>query len=247
MGSTVCPPSTFRDNVKTNLARGLEEVGPRPDRGEPLHIACAGPSLRDTVEQLRGQKTIWALNAAHDYLISQGIVPTHGIAQAPEHQILDTFKSVRPDVVYAFASCTHPDLVDRALSSGARVALWNAAAPDEWELDYGDRAQVGFVYGGGTIGLRVLDMAHMVGFRDLHIHGFDASLSMDLRIGPDKPIYEDRRKDIRLFELRGKFFPSLPAHARQVEEIQSVLRPLAGLRITWYGDGLMQWAMKGAA
>lgn len=247
MGSTVCPPSTFRDNVRINLARGLEEVVPRPDRGEPLHIACAGPSLRDTAELLRGQKNVWALNGAHDYLISQGIIPSHGVAQAPEHQILNTFQEMRKDVIYAFASCTHPDLVDRALEVGARVAFWNAAAPDEWGVDFGDRDQVGFVHGGGTIGLRALDMAHMVGFRELHIHGFDASLSVDLRIGPDLPIYEDRRKDIRLFDMRGKFFPALPAHARQVEDIHGVLKPLEGLRVTWYGDGLMQWAMRGAA
>lgn len=236
--NTVCAPSVFKRNVEINLGRGLEELG----RPRPLYIACAGPSLRDTAEELRGRKNLWALNGAHDYLISRGIIPSHGVAQAPEHQILDTFKAMRPDVTYLLASCTHPELVDRAVGCGARVILWNSAQPDEWGIEYGDRDPTTFVHGTGTIGLRVFDLAYLLGYREVHVYGLDACLSPDLRIGPDKQIYEDRLGDVRVFEWRGKFFPALPSHARQVEDVQSVLKPLTGLKVKFYGDGLMQWA-----
>lgn len=241
--STVCAPSVFAENVAVNLKRGLEELG--QPRG-PLYVACAGPSLRDTAEQLRGKKPIWALNAAHDYLISRGIIPAYGVAQAPEHQILDTFKMMRPDVTYLFASCTHPDLVDRAVACGARVVLWHCAQPEEWAIDYGTRDFGTFIHGTGTIGMRTLDLAHMVGFRDLHVHGFDACCSPDMRIGPEQTIYADREKDVRVFEgADGKFYPALPSHARQVEDIDSVIKHLPGLKLTFYGEGLMQARMKG--
>lgn len=241
LGGVACPPSTFRENVALNLERELEEVRYRELRNEPLYIACAGPSLRETADELRGKKHVWALNGAHDYLIQRGIVPSHGIAQAPEHQILWTFKNIRPDIVYAFASCTHPDLIARAIAEGAKVVLWHAHVPNEWGVEYGDRD---LVFGGATIGLRSLDLAYMVGFREVHLLGFDCCLSPDLRIGPDLPIYEDRRKDIVLYESFGRFFAALPSHARQVEDYHLTVGPLKDLYLTFYGDGLMQWTQR---
>lgn len=223
------------------MARGLEEVFPREPRSDPLYIACAGPSLRETAEETRGQKYVWALNGAHDYLVSRGLVPSHGVAQAPEDGVLDYFRKGGAGVTYLFASCTNPQLVDRVIRQGGRVVLWHCQCPEEWGVDYGGRD---CVFGGGTVGLRALDLAWLVGFREVHVLGFDACLSDDDRIGPDLKIYEDRRADVRPFLLAGRVFRALPAHARQVEDYAVTVRPLTGLHITHYGDGLMQWAAR---
>lgn len=244
-GGVLCPPETFRANVKTNLARGLPEIAFREPREDHLYIACAGPSLRDTAEELRGKAHIWALNGAHDYLISRGIVPSAGVAQAPEDGVLNYFQKVQPGTVYAFASITNPALVDRVLAAGGQVGFWHCHCPAEWGVDYGETPNGNLICGGGTIGLRALDLAYACGYREVHVLGFDACCSPDLRIGPDLVIYEDRVKDIRPYWINGRMFPALPSHARQVEDLHITLKPLTGLNITWYGDGLMQWAARG--
>lgn len=216
-----------------------------------LHIACAGPSLRDTVGALKGAKNIWALNSAHDWLVSQGVIPSAGVAQAPEVGVLDYFQKVQPGAVYAFASCTNPTLVDRVLSERGTVAFWHCHCPPEWGVDYGDRANGNLICGGGTVGLRAIDLAYTCGYRDVHVHGMDACISDDERIGPVAGIPganehgPDRRKDIREYHINGRTFRALPSHARQVEDYVITVRPLAGLNLTFYGDGLMQWAIRG--
>lgn len=243
LGGVACPPATFRGNVAKNLARGLPEIIPQAPRPEPLYIACAGPSLRDTAEELRGiSYPIWALNGAHDYLVGRrAIYPSHGVAQAPEAGVLDSFKALRPGIGYLMASCTHPDLIDRLLA-GRVVTLWHCKCPTEWGVDYGDRPQV---CGGGTVGLRALDLAWLLGYRDVHCFGFDACQSADGRIGPDLPMYEDRKADVRDFTIHGRTFQALPSHARQVEDYAATVLPLTDLNLTFYGDGLMQWAIRG--
>lgn len=242
MGGVFCPPETFKDNVKRHLTLGLEEVLPQPARSEPLYIACAGPSLRDTAHELEGKKYVWALNAAHDYLLKRGITPSHGVTMAPEDGILGCFQTPSPSTTYLVASQANPEVLDRLRARGNRVMLWHAHCPPEWGVDFGDRDYL--TYGGGTVGLRSLDLAWMCGFRELHLLGFDACVSDDGRIGPETPLYPSKRALLRTFTVGGRGFRSLPAYARQVEDFGVTIRPLTGLKITFYGDGLMQWAVK---
>lgn len=246
MGGVASPPATFRENVKINLARGLREVFPVEPREDALYICCAGPSLRETAHETEGKKYVWALNGAHDYLIGRGLVPSHGVAQAPEVGILDNFKKAGAGVTYLFASCTNPELVDRTIAQGGRVILWHSHCPEEWGVDYSSSDTTHYMtMGGGTVGLRAIDLAYMVGFREVHCLGFDACISDDGRIGPDLLLYEDRKQDVRIFLHNGRAFRALPSYARQVEDYGITVRPLTGLNLTFYGDGLMQWAVKG--
>ena len=239
LGGVACPPETFRNYVERNLARGLPEIALTKAHDQTLYIACSGPSLRDTHKELLGKPNVWALNSAHDYLIKNDIVPSHGVAQAPEHQVLDYFRKAGPGTEYLFASCTHPDLIDHVLSRNGKVTLWHSDCPEEWGVDFKGRNTI---FGGGTIGLRSLDLAWVLGYRDVHVLGLDACISDDDRIGPETPLYADRRKDILTFISNGRAFRALPGYARQVEDFGRTIRPLTGMAVTLYGDGLMQWA-----
>jgi hypothetical protein len=77
------------------------------------------------------------------------------------------------------------------------------------------------------------------------VFGLDACISEDGRIGADVPMYEDRKKDLCDFTINGRTFLALGSHARQVEDFGRTIRPLTGLAVTLYGDGLMQWAQRG--
>ncbi len=233
------PPAVFRRYIEQNLARGLGQIKIEHPKSEPLYIVCSGPSLIDTYKELidcGGE--IWALNAAFDWLKEQGVCPDYGICIAAENEILNYFQSMDGGDKFLFAAQTHPGLFDRAANCGARVTIWHPAHPPEWNLPAGEP----LIYGGGTIGTRVFDLAYVLGFRDVHVLGMDACLSNDGRIAVATPMYEDRKKDLRTFISAGRAFVALPSHAHQVEDFGACLRPLTGMEVTLYGDGMLQWS-----
>lgn len=238
------PPSVFRRYITINMERGLEEIVQGEPKEGPLYIVCSGPSLRDTWQELldengkpRGE--IWALNAAFDWLCEKGIRPNYGVCLAPENPILNYFQRIDIGDRFLFATTTHPALVDRALDRGAEVTLWQSAQPTDWNLP---SLPGPLVFGGGTVGTRALDMAYILGWRDLHVLGMDACLSVDGRLSVDTQIADADRKRLQTFLYNGRAFVALPSYARQVEDFASIIRPLKDAAITLYGDGLLQWS-----
>ena len=240
--NTAEPPSVFRRYLSINQERGLGQIVRSEAKDAPLYIVCSGPSLIDTWHELTPkQGEIWALNAAFDFLCKNGIRPDYGVCIAAEAPILNYFQKIEIGDKFLFASQVHPGLVDRAIGAGGKVTFWNPAHPAEWDMP-GPKETL--IYGGGTIGLRVFDLAWVLGFRDVHVLGLDACNSPDGRIAVETPMYESRKKDLRTFSVNGRSFVALPSHAKQVEDFGAVVRPLQGMSITMYGDGLMQWAQQ---
>lgn len=234
------PPSTFRRYTEYNLRRGLDEIVHGVVKNDPLYIVCSGPSLSETWSELaRHGGEIWALNAAFDWLCKRGVRPDYGVCLAPENPIVNYFREMRAGDKFLFASQTHPELIDRALERGASVTLWHTKHPDEWMMP---ERKGPHIFGGGTVGSRSFELAYVLGYRDVHVLGMDACLSQDGRIAVDTPMYEDRRKDLRTFIVNGRPFVAMPSHARQVEDFASVVRPLTGMTITFYGDGMLKWS-----
>lgn len=232
------PPTTFRRYTDVNLKRGLAEIDLRPAHSRKLYLVCAGPSLVDTyTELLNGDGEIWALNAAYDWLKTKGIRPDYGICLAAENQILNYFRDTDANDKFLFASQTHPELMDRVIGKGGEVTLWHTEHPWEMPTPKGRR-----IYGGGTVGSRSFELAYVLGHRDVHVLGMDACISNDGRIAVDIPMYEDRRADLQPWLIGGRVFIALPSHARQVEDFAQILRPLTGMDVTLYGDGMLQWS-----
>lgn len=237
-----CEPAVFRRYTLANLERGLEHIAVGPVKDRPLYIVCSGPSLRETWRELEHRPgEIWALNAAFDWLCQKGIRPDYGACIACEDAILDYFQEVQAQDKFLFASQTHPVLVDRVLNKGAKVQFWSVACPSDWHQM--PKLQEPLIYGGGTIGTRAIDLAWVMGFREIHLLGMDACLSQDGRIAVDTPMYDTDRHRLQTFTTNGRAFVAMPSHARQVEDFASIINPLTGLSITVYGDGMLQWSL----
>lgn len=237
-------PSVFRRNIDLNMERGLEEVVVGEPKKGSLYIVCSGPSLRETWPELLNEDgtrkgEIWGLNAAFDWLCDKGIRPDYGVCLAPEEPVLRYFQSIAPEDKFLFATTTNPGLMDRALDRAAKVTLWHSAQPDDWGLPVFNSP---LVFGGGTVGTRALDLAWTLGWRDVHVLGMDASLSVDGRIAVETPIADCDRAKLNTFLCNGRAFVAMPSHARQVEDFASITRPLLDMAITLYGDGLLQWS-----
>lgn len=234
-------PATFRRYLDINVARGLEEVDiPGKATSTPLYIVCSGPSLRDTWHELENSPgEIWALNSAFDWLREKGIKIDRGICIGPENEILNYFQTAGQRDKFLFGYHTHPELVDRALDRGGEVTFWHLASPEEWGLGIPKEKAI---HGGGTVGTRAIDLAYMMGYRDIHILGMDGCVSVDGRLAVDRDVPSDIRDKLATFICNGRAFVALGSHARQIEDFHAVLRPLTGLSVTLYGDGMLQWS-----
>lgn len=241
-GNVKTPPAVFRRYVVQNNKRGLEEIVLGEPKSGPLYIVCSGPSLEDTWPELLGRPgEIWALNAAYDWLCKKGIRPDYGVCLASEVAILRYFQEVGKDDKFLFGSTTHPELVDRVLDRGGHVKLWHVACPEEWDIPIPRNRQI---FGSGTIGSRSFDLAYALGWRDVRVLGMDGCLSLDGKIAVDTPMYEDHKKYLRTFVVGGRAFVALPSHARPAENFGAIMKYLEGMDVTFYGDGLIQWAVQ---
>lgn len=237
-----CEPAVFRRYTLANLERGLEHIKAEPVRDDPLYIVCSGPSLLETWHELKDRPgEIWALNAAFDWLCKKGIRPDYGVCIACEDAILDYFQDVQEGDKFLFASQTHPVLVDRIMNKGGAMKFWSVACPSDWHNM--PKLQEPLIYGGGTIGTRAIDLAWVLGFREVHLLGMDACISPDGRIAVETPMYESDRDRLQTFSVHGRAFVAMPSHARQVEDFASIISPLKDLSITVYGDGMLQWSL----
>jgi uncharacterized Rossmann fold enzyme len=173
-------------NVRTNVQRDLAWFSGFGDQDKACVIVGGGPSLADSVQAIkdhrrRGAKII-SVNNALRYLTERAVTPdAHVMLDAREenlHMVEDAPMSVR----YFLASQVHPCVFDAL--AGHDVVLWHNAMGSGEELmdiikpwfDEGpDQKPCVLVPGGGTVGLRAINLAWLSGYKKIHLYGFDSS------------------------------------------------------------------------
>lgn len=207
-------------------------------------IVGGAPSVADWIEEIRYRKSIgqsiFALNNAAKFLHDAGI-------QADYQIIVDARESNGAFIGYAkhhlLASQCHPSLFDKASS----VTLWHQEYPDDMErLDSSlpascpDHALIG---GGTTVGLSAMALVYALGYRKLHLYGYDSSSRGEKTHAYDQ---SDPQSVPCTVTVSGKTFESTLAMARQAElfpQLSDTLIDL-GCFITIRGDGLLPWTSK---
>jgi hypothetical protein len=243
----VAPPDERLENIKSAIDRGLEEFGPSDVHDKEICIVGSGPSVRGQIKKIRSLKNkgcmVLAVKGAHDFLMEKNIVPHAALAVDPQPHIVKCFRKnlsgnhiVRP--VYLIASQCCPEVFDYL--SDQRVILWHLLASSSHEFLKG-RPQIG---GGSTSGSRAVVLAYMMGFRKMHLFGFDSCLQgknpKKLRkVTGDMWGDEEKEPILELF-CDGITFYADPAMAAQANEIQDVFSMLEGSKIKAYGHGLIQ-------
>lgn len=238
-------PEEMVENMRSALSRGLPEIKFCAPRGYTLAIASGGPSLQDTYTQLEGH--IAAVNGSLGFLLDRGIVPEFcGVLDANPH--MADIVVADPRVRYLVASNCHPTLFDKLLGAGCRVWLWHTtgrslgtpeaddvlrkARPDTWIS----------VYGGSTIGLRLVNLGHVLGYRKFHLHGMDSSFRDD-----KTHAYPDRRDGdwINHHGLEVNGYRTSLNFLQQVSDFANLLTrfsrgDIEPIEIEMFGEGLLQ-------
>lgn len=185
-------------------------------------LMCAGgPSLEKELPAITRMAmnggTIFTVKSAHDRLIANGIVPFACILLDPRGHVKEFIDKPHPGVNYIVASMCHPSVFNTLQNKGGRAWLYHAAVGAGENRILGEslasQGNVVLVGGGCSSATRGLMIAYVLGFRRLHLFGYDlcydgpgeGRTKIAIRDGKafmDGEIWTDFEKVAQLGELR---------------------------------------------
>lgn len=230
-------------HIKHNSLRDLPWIKQVPEHDGHAIIVGGGASLADNLESIRWrvglEQKLFALNNSAKYLYEHGFSPDYQvIVDAREHN-KNFVEHIYANEALLASQC-HPAVFDAAKN----VTLWHPVIegienylPD---VDF-EYAMVG---GGTTVGLSSMCLAYAMGYRKIHLYGFDSSHKDEAGHAYEQP--ENEKEPVVKVRAYGRNFDCSLAMAYQAELFPECCNNLIklGCVITCDGDGLLPWSMK---
>lgn len=188
---------------------------------------------------------IFSSKTAHDYLISQNIVPWACLLLDPRPHVADYFE-IHPDVTYFVASQCHQAVFDKLISKNAKMFVYHAeVAAGEKEIVKKHFPEGKMLPGGSTSQSRGISILMYMGFYKFKLFGLDSSY-------PEKPeqvhginqqkkpleisINNNKTKE-RITEQKFWTDPELLA---QINDMEHIIKIYSHLEFDCQSDGLMK-------
>jgi hypothetical protein len=236
------PDDVIRGNVRINALRDLLWIEMKAPHDGHAVICGSGPSLADTLPDIKRRQadgqTIFALNGAADFLKDNGVTVDYQILidARPNNVAFVRRKSARHCLI---ASQCAPALLDAL--EGELVTLFHLRLDDLAALLPKKGKPVWAVSGRHTSGLVALSLVGTMGYRLMHLYGYDSSFGKD---GPQHAFPQDRTAaECKLLpvKLGQRWFYTNFAMYKQAEEFPTYAQMLAdaGCTITVHGHGLL--------
>lgn len=160
------------ENCRINDARKLPRFAMAPEHDGTVCIVGGGPSVAEHVEELKARErnghAIWALNGSHDWLIAKGIPPAAAWLVDSLPQNAGFYRYPLVSTRYYIAARCDPAVFEAL--DGYDVTLWWDQSCQEFCPK--DAVIIG---GGTTVGMKALCGAYALGYRRMHLYGFDSS------------------------------------------------------------------------
>jgi SAM-dependent methyltransferase len=225
-------------NIRQNSLRKVHEQWVKMQSPHDGH-AClvgSGPSLKDCLDVLRWRKDqgqhIFALNNAANYLHDQGFeVDCQVIIDARPQSV----QLIGPARIHYFASQVDPELFERE----PEAALFHPAYDDIDKYLPPYNKSYALIGGGTTVGLSAMALVFTLGYRKLHLFGYDSCHREDESHVVPQKINDDEPWGI--IEWNGRKYKGSLTMLRQAELFQTVANNLIdmGCTITVDGSGLI--------
>ena len=237
--TSYCIPLWLRDEqIKLAIAR--PKLGRIEDhdgiRSEPIAVACFGPSLRETWEEIKKFKYVITCSGAHKFLIERGIVPTWHVEVDPRPHKVELLGPPHPDVTYLPASTCHPKYFDHLEAAGAKVQLWHVFSNEEDALRTLPRGEWALT-GGPDVGLRAMLVARFFGFKNLHVFGMDGCVR---DTDSHAAAHPNSVKKTAPCDYEGVTYQTTPALLECAKTVWHEMDMLKDVRATFHGEGLVQ-------
>jgi 6-hydroxymethylpterin diphosphokinase MptE-like protein len=232
--------ATLTAHVHSALARGLPELFKGPQHEIVAVLVGSGPTVAGQLDSLRRQRKrgrpIFAMNEAHDWLISRDFIPDYAVAVDAQDHVQKWFANKRKDVKYWIASQCHPKTFDHL--SDCQVWLWHL----EFNKGKAFPPTAMRICGCTTTGLRTITLLYVMGFRRFELYGYDSCLQDGtLRVNGDAPPEKDEiiPMIVELAPGNRRLFYCNPGMAGQADEFQELFTMMPDIAIQSYGDGLI--------
>ena len=227
-----------RKHMLSAIARGLPRLERvNFDERKTLHIACYGPSLRDTWRELG--RPIMSMSGATKWLAERGVIPDYHVDVDPrDNKVHDVTPPVH-GVTYLIGSVCVPEYFDALANE--KVILWHTVSSNwddetRWvsEHDYGALV----ICPGTTIGLAAIHLGGVLGFQRFEIHGMDGSFAPDgsRHAGPHTG---KEQKPTHVWQAGNVKYRTSPIMANAAAETVNTVRDFPSIAV-FHGHGLTQ-------
>lgn len=222
------------------MSRGLPSMKEQSVREGHLTLACYGPSLKRTYRDISGP--VLSVSGAHDFLCERGRIPDWHAVVDPREDNAKMLRHANDHTQYLIASVCHPSVFDAL--EGRKVAIWHCyrdAMDADWIAANDPTGPV--VHGGSTIGMRSLELAHILGFRAVDIHGMDSCFD-----APDKQwagAHSGKVHDVTLVRV-GKHPKPFATSALMIQQARELVAfwQSRDIKIRVRGDGMIAAMLK---
>jgi hypothetical protein len=228
-------------NIGINSQRKLPWLKELPQNTGVAVIVGGGPSLAQTIPMIKGHAqaghSVFALNNAASFLVEQGVTPGLQIIIDPRPQNIK-FVVDRPAKRFLLSSQCDPSLFESL--EGCDVTVLQPAMEGIREhLPEGSTATL--IGGGITAGLTAMAAVYTLGYREIHLYGYDSSDADDGNAHAYAQDENDPEKKRIEVIVAGRRFRSSYAMYAQAEKFESFARLMAenDATIHVHGDGLL--------
>ena len=226
-------------NIRSAVARDLPWLQLADAHDGVAVIVGGGPSMKPLLPMIAGHKAaghkVFAVNGTIPTLVAGNVTPDYFVlldARAHNQGFIHPDKATK----YLIASQCSTGVFEAL--EGHDVTLWHPCYPGIQEC-IGDK-ECALIGGGTTVGLQAVSIAFCMGYRSIHLYGFDSSYSM---AGEGHAYTQtENTSDIpEGYTVEGVEYMAAPWMARQAMEFQTAAQQLsdADTVIHVHGHGLL--------
>jgi hypothetical protein len=235
------PPEEIERHTRESSAKYTDWLAYVPAHNTPCVLIAGGASINDHIEDIRKLQnegaTVFTMNGSSRWARKHKIkVDYQVILDAKE----ETASLVDPIAErHLFASQCHPN----TLLEAENLTLWHLLRDGVEELFPEERVRKGgyaLVGGDSSVGICSLCVAFTLGYREIHVFGYDTSHREDQGHGYDQKL-NDTMPTVEA-EWAGKTYKLSLALREQCSNFMTYTQALEadGCKFHVYGDGLLQ-------
>lgn len=243
--------------IKENNKLGLTNVCDMEEFREqvPIAIVGGGPSLKNTIEELKNYKIVMACGSVHDFLVQSNVAAKWCVLCDPDPLVVNYLKHVNYETQYLVASQCHPEVFKHLWRKQNNieplhwdnVKIWHAGGENFDPSNFGPNQRV--IGGGCTVGTRALVMALNFGYRNIHLFGFDSCLDSNYKHHSyefDNPEVETigNITEIRIDGPESPIFRVAGYMMGQIFDFKNLLTMYGDImNVTVHGEGALKYLM----
>ena len=206
-------------------------------------IVGGGPSLKKQINEIKQRKAngqkIFSTNNTWNYLMDNGVRPDYHVMSDAR---MDNAAFVPKYAECLYASQVHPAVFEKAQENCNDIMIWHPMHEGIGEVIGPDERNYAVIGCGSTTGLKTIGIAFIMGYRNMHLYGFDSSYEEGAHHAYKQEL-NDSSKVIEVM-VNGVKFSTSPWMVTQVDEFKelaSILVAEENCLITVHGYGLLPY------